>query len=106
MPVKSLSLLLWLLALWIPTAWAADESASLDLSAYQRQPGLLDLYPGDPAGRVLVGVRLSDSPLLLVAGLPGALGSNEIGLDRNRMSDPKMVSFRRSSERLLLIQHN
>ncbi|MCB1628932.1 MAG: zinc-dependent metalloprotease, partial [Xanthomonadales bacterium] len=44
--------------------------------------------------------------LLLVSALPGSLGSNEVGLDRNQLSSPRLVSFRRVGERLALIQHN
>ncbi len=85
---------------------ANTDSAALDLSEHPRTSGLIDLYADPKRGRALVGVRLVDSPLLLVAGLPGALGSNEIGLDRNRLTEPKLVSFRRVGPKLLLVQHN
>jgi len=99
----------WLLlcfTLVLAPAVSAQTNDELPLAELERRTGLLDLYSDDAKGRVLVGIRLADSPLLLVSGLPGALGSNEIGLDRNRLTAPKLVSFRRSGPNLLLVQHN
>lgn len=98
----------WLLCLafCFATTLHAETDETLQIVDLERRAGLLDVYADDPQGRVLVGIRLADSPLLLVSGLPGALGSNEIGLDRNRLTEPKLVSFRRSGPNLLLVQHN
>ncbi|MCB1635905.1 MAG: DUF5117 domain-containing protein, partial [Xanthomonadales bacterium] len=78
----------------------ADPTAGLS-----RQPGLIDLYPGASDNRILAGIPTGER-LLLVSALPGSLGSNEVGLDRNQLSAPRLVSFRRIGDRLALIQHN
>lgn len=76
------------------------------LAGTVREPGFVDHYRNDDSGRVLIGVHALEEPFLLVNSLPGGLGSNDVGLDRAQVSEPRMVEWRRVGERLLLVQRN
>jgi hypothetical protein len=85
------------------TAWAKREAP---LAALPTQPGFLDVQADAAEARVIVGVHALDAPMLMVTALPAALGSNDIGLDRNQSGEPKLVEFRRLGRKLLLVQRN
>ncbi len=70
------------------------------------QTGFVDVHVDAAAAKVLIGVHALDTPMLLVSALPGALGSNDIGLDRAQPGEPKLVEFRRLGKKLLLVQQN
>lgn len=84
------------------TAWAKRESPP----AVPTQSGFLDVQADAATARVIVGVHALDAPLLMVTALPGALGSNDIGLDRAQPGEPKLVEFRRLGTKLMLVQRN
>jgi hypothetical protein len=91
-----------LLLLAAATAWAKREA----LPESPAQPGFLDVQADAAQARVIVGVHALDVPMLMVTALPGALGSNDLGLDRNQSGEPKLVEFRRLGKKLLLVQKN
>lgn len=92
-----------LLLLVAMTAWAKREAPP---AAPAAQPGFLDVQADAATARVVVGVHALDAPMLMVTALPGALGSNDVGLDRNQSGEPKLVEFRRLGKKLLLVQRN
>jgi len=81
-------------------------AAENPLQGLQRQSGLFDLYRDPGKGRLLLGISAFDKPFLLVTSLPYGLGSNDVGLDRGQQGDVRMVEFRRSGNRVLLVQLN
>ena len=82
---------------------SAPASPVADMASQQ---GFVDVHVDADAAKVVIGVHALDTPMLLVSALPGALGSNDIGLDRAQQGDPKLVEFRRLGSRLLLVQQN
>jgi hypothetical protein len=70
------------------------------------QPGFIDLWRDAAQGRVLLSVAAQAEPFLLVLSLPYGLGSNDIGLDRGKHQDARMVQFERRGARLFLVEHN
>ncbi len=70
------------------------------------QTGFVDVHVDGDAAKVVIGVYALDTPMLLVSALPGALGSNDLGLDRAQPGEPKLVEFRRLGKRLLLVRQN
>lgn len=84
-------------------AWAKREASPEPTPI---QSGFLDVQVDAANARVIVGVHALDAPMLMVTALPGALGSNDIGLDRNQAGEPKLVEFRRLGKKLLLVQRN
>lgn len=76
------------------------------LAGTHKEAGFVDVYRDVDKGRVLIGVHALDEPFLLVSALPGGLGSNDIGLDRGQVGEPRLVEFRRAGVKLLLVQKN
>ena len=82
------------------------ETPPSPIAGMVSQHGFVDVHVDAGAARVVIGVHALDTPLLMVTALPGALGSNDIGLDRAQAGEPKLVEFRRLGKKLLLIQRN
>jgi hypothetical protein len=72
----------------------------------QAAPGFIDLWRDAEKGRVLLSVSQLDQPFLLLSSLPYALGSNDVGLDRNQAGELKLVRFQKHGKRLFLVQDN
>lgn len=75
-------------------------------SGFQKFVGFLPLYWDADGGRLWLEVPLLDEELIMVASTSTGVGSNDIGLDRSRIGDPKIVRFVRVGPRLLLVQPN
>ena len=76
------------------------------LQGLQAQPGLFALYRDPDKGRLLLGIEAFDQPFLLTTSLPYGLGSNDVGLDRGQPGEVRLVEFRRSGKKVLLVQRN
>ena len=83
----------------LPAADAAAPSA-------ERLAGFVDLYWQEDSGRLLVGVRALDTPLLYQSALARGVGSNDLGLDRGQLGPTRIVRFIRSGPRVLLMADN
>ncbi|MFZ5841317.1 MAG: zinc-dependent metalloprotease [Pseudomonadota bacterium] len=81
-------------------------SAVSPVQGLQRQTGLFELYRDPDKGRLLLGIPAFDQPFLLTTSLPYGLGSNDIGLDRGQPGEVRLVEFRRSGNKVLLVQRN
>ncbi|MGC2771193.1 MAG: DUF5117 domain-containing protein, partial [Candidatus Sulfotelmatobacter sp.] len=57
-------------------------------------------------GKLFLEIRKFDQDFLLVVSLPYGLGSNDIGLDRGRLGEERIVHFTRVGPRVLLIAPN
>jgi hypothetical protein len=90
----------------LPAAAKKRPPADDALAGTRKEAGFVDVYRDTGKGRVLIGVHELDRPFLLVSALAGGLGSNDIGLDRNQVGEPRLVEFRRSGGGLLLVQKN
>jgi Met-zincin/Domain of unknown function (DUF5117) len=101
--LSSVSRLLLLLCLPIVVLGAEKKSP---IDGFQSQPGLVDMHTDAATGRLIIGVHKLAQPMLLVSALPGALGSNDIGLDRAQQGEARLVEFRKLGERLFLVQLN
>jgi hypothetical protein len=58
------------------------------------------------SGKLFVEIHKFDQDFLLVGSLPYGLGSNDIGLDRGRLGEERIVHFTRIGPRVLLIAPN
>jgi len=79
----------------------ADRTAGM-----QHLPGLLPLYWDAKRGRLYLEVPALNADLLYVDSLPYGIGSNDIGLDRGQMSEPRIVHFERFGPKVLLVERN
>src|SRR3984885_6246267 len=57
-------------------------------------------------GKLFLQIRKFDQDFLLVVSLPYGLGSNDIGLDRGRLGEERIVHFTRVGPRILLVAPN
>jgi hypothetical protein len=69
-------------------------------------PGLLPLHWDVKKGRLYLEIPRLGEDLLYVDSLPYGIGSNEIGLDRGQMGEPKIVHFERYGPKILLVERN
>lgn len=84
-----------------PAKLIADQTHDM-----QALPGLFDIWRDADKGRVLLSVPTAGEPFLMLISLPFGLGSNDVGLDRGRNAEPRLVRFEKRGARLFLIQDN
>ncbi|MCH6547769.1 MAG: zinc-dependent metalloprotease [Gemmatimonadetes bacterium] len=72
----------------------------------QRIDGFFPLYWDDDAGQLWMEISRFDTEVLHLNGLAAGLGSNDIGLDRGRMSGSRIVEFERVGRKILMVQPN
>ena len=99
----------WLVSLALLVALLGNNAtlaAENPLQGLQAQPGLFALYRDPDKGRLLLGIDAFDQPFLLTTSLPYGLGSNDVGLDRGQPGEVRLVEFRRSGKKVLLVQRN
>ncbi|HBY62558.1 MAG TPA: peptidase, partial [Solibacterales bacterium] len=94
-------LLLLTFVLSAQAATVAERTAG-----FQALPGYFPLYWDAKAGKLWLVIDKLDTEFLYVDSLPGGLGSNDIGLDRGRLSGRRIVRFERVGNKVLLIQPN
>lgn len=71
-----------------------------------RADGLFPFYWDSNAGKVWLEIPRFDEEFLYVVSLPAGVGSNDIGLDRGKLGDEKIVRWERVGPRVLLVQSN
>lgn len=78
----------------------------LNLGAYERLDGFLDLYWDEDSGRVLLDTGPLGEPLIYQSSLARGVGSNDLGLDRGQLGATKIVRFFKSGPKVLLVEDN
>ena len=68
--------------------------------------GLFPLSWDEHNGKLFLEIRNFDQDFLFLNFLPYGLGSNDIGLDRGKFGDSRIVHFSRIGGRVLLIAPN
>src|SRR5580692_11201673 len=84
-----------------PTPTIRDRTQGLKTA-----DGLFPTAWDDKNGHIYVTIRKFDQDFLLVVSLPYGLGSNDIGLDRGRLGEERIVHFTRVGPRVLLFAPN
>jgi hypothetical protein len=86
---------------------AAESRSFQTLTAgLQKLDGFFPLYWDSRAGKMWLEIDRFDREFLYIADLSAGVGSNDLGLDRGRVGEPRVVSFERSGPKVLLIQSN
>jgi len=88
---------------FLPVAQATD---SLDLTAFERVDGFVDLYWDADTGRILLDVERFNEPFIYQSSLSRGIGSNDLGLDRGQLGSTRVVRFVRSGPKVLLVEDN
>jgi len=73
---------------------------------FEKLDGFVPMYWDKAEGKVFLQISNWNRELLYIASLPAGLGSNDIGLDRGLLSEPRVVAFERVGPRVLLIEKN
>ncbi len=81
-------------------------SISTKTTGLKRINGLFPLYWDENSGRMWLQIDRFDQEFLYITALSAGVGSNDLGLDRGLMQEPKVVRFERSGPRVLLTQSN
>jgi len=84
----------------------AQTSISEKTKGMQQFDGFMNFFYDDATGKVWLLVEQLDTEFLYVNSLAAGLGSNDIGLDRGQLGSSRVVSFRKSGPKLLLVQPN
>lgn len=72
----------------------------------EKKQGFYDLYLDHEMGAVYLEVNRLREDFIYKVSLPGALGSNDIALDRGQLGGTKLVYFDRVGEKVFLHQKN
>jgi hypothetical protein len=85
---------------------AAIPSVDERTAGMKKLDGYFPLYWDERAGTLYLEIARFDSDFLFSNGLSAGLGSNDIGLDRGRGGQGRVVQFQRVGPRVFLIQNN
>ncbi|MBZ5526344.1 MAG: zinc-dependent metalloprotease [Acidobacteriia bacterium] len=87
---------------------AAPPPASLTqkTATMEKLPGYFNLYWDSQSGKLWLEIDKWDQEFLYQTGLAAGVGSNDIGLDRGQLGQPRIVRFERSGPKILLVQAN
>src|SRR5690606_7725825 len=87
--------------------FASAQSAISDkTNGMQRFDGFMTYFYDSSTDKIWLQVDSIDEEFLYVSSLAAGLGSNDIGLDRGQLGSTKIVSFRRSGPKLMMVQPN
>ncbi|MGC1516367.1 MAG: zinc-dependent metalloprotease [Maribacter sp.] len=73
---------------------------------YTKYEGLYDFYYDESADKMYLEVKDLNKEFLYVYALSSGIGSNDIGLDRGQLGDEQVVYFKKTGNKLLLVQPN
>lgn len=79
------------------------ETRTKDFSAL---PGFFTCYLDEGSGRLFLEIGNQGEEFLMVSYLSSGMGSNEVGLDRGRIGDQRVVVFQRRGNKVLMIEPN
>lgn len=81
-------------------------SQNLDLSKMSKKDGFVPFYLDEEKGKIYLEISTLDKEFLYVNALTAGVGSNDIGLDRGQLGDDRVVEFRRTGNKILLVHKN
>jgi len=84
------------------------ETISIDtyVKGMEKHPGYFTFYYDKDAGKILLEINNLNEEFLYISSITAGLGSNDVGLDRNRLGATKIVAFKRFGPKVLLVQPN
>ncbi|WP_299536623.1 zinc-dependent metalloprotease [Ulvibacterium sp.] len=73
---------------------------------YKKFDGFFDFYYDETHGKVYLEVDALEKEFLYVYSLSSGIGSNDIGLDRGQLGNEQVAYFKKTGNKLFLIQPN
>jgi hypothetical protein len=99
-------ILVTLLCLAFACSANAQSPIAKKTEAMTKMPGMFAVYWDAKAGKLWLEIDRWNKEFLYVNSLPAGVGSNDLGLDRGKLGDEKIVQFERSGPKILLVQSN
>lgn len=100
--MKNVSVLLIFLFIWS----FSNPAFSQDLSKMTKKEGFVPFYLDEEKGKIYLEIPFLDQELLYVNSLTAGVGSNDIGLDRGQLGDTRVVEFRKTGNKILMVHKN
>jgi len=88
------------------SGWATPTRGFDPPAERVKYEGYFDFYYESEKDRILLEVENLGDEFLYVHSLSAGLGSNDLGLDRGQLGGESVVYFRKSGDRMLLVQPN
>ena len=76
------------------------------IAGLKKHPGFVEFYYDDKQDKVLILIDKLNTELLYVESLTAGVGSNDIGLDRNKLGRERIVKFEKRGPKILMIEPN
>lgn len=99
---------IFLLLLVTPVLVTAQKLPSIEdkIKGSKKYSGFFNFYWNEDEGKLWLEVSKLNTEVLYQTSLPAGLGSNDIGLDRGRLGETKVIKFIKSGKKLLMVQPN
>jgi hypothetical protein len=98
--MKKIGLLLLLVL--IQQSWLLAQ----DFSKMTKKEGFVPFYLDEEKGKIYLEISSLNQELLYVNALTAGIGSNDIGLDRGQLGDTRVVEFRKTGTKILMVHKN
>ncbi len=98
------SILLFLISCYVATA--AVPTITEKTAGMEKRDGYFPLYWDAETGKMWLEIPQADQEFLYLESLAAGIGSNDIGLDRGQLGDPRIVAFERTGPKILLVEPN
>ena len=89
-----------------PPAVATVPPIEGKTTGMKKFPGFFDFFYDEKQDKIFLVIDKFDSEFLYVTSLTAGVGSNDIGLDRNRLGQERVVKFERRGPKVLLTEIN
>ncbi len=89
-----------------PTPPAAVSPIEGKTAGMKKFPGFFDFFYDEKQDKIFLIIDKFDLEFLYVTSLTAGVGSNDIGLDRNRLGQERVVKFERRGPKVLLTEIN
>jgi hypothetical protein len=90
------------------TTTPAPQSSPIDAktAGMKKYPGFIEFYYDEKQDKIYWVIDKLETEFLYVESLTAAVGSNDIGLDRNQLGRERVVKFQRRGPKVLLTEIN
>jgi len=87
--------------------WSVSGSVfAQDFSKMTKKEGFVPFYLDEEKGKIYLEIPFFDQEFLYVNSLTAGVGSNDIGLDRGQLGDTRVVEFRKTGNKVLMVHKN
>ena len=76
------------------------------VAGMKKYPGYFEFYHDEKQDKIFLVIDKLDTDFLYIESLTAAVGSNDIGLDRNQLGRERVVKFERRGPKVMLVEPN